>query len=95
MEKLRRLHEVSDPQEVNRKAMQLHLNEIHPSSRKDKKYMVFSPMKEGMVHFGSMDYNDYTKHHDEKRRERFRMRNHRWRDAPRYSSSWLSYNLLW
>lgn len=93
MEKLRRLNEVSDPQEVNRKAMQLHLNEIHPSSRKDKKYMVFDGRT--MMHFGSIAYSDYTKTRDERKRERFRMRNHRWRDAPRYSSAWLSYNLLW
>ena len=93
MEKMRRLYEVSDPHEVNRKAMQLHLNEIHPSSRKDKKYMVFDGHK--MIHFGAMGYEDFTKHHDDRRRERFRMRNHRWRDAPRYSPSWLSYHLLW
>jgi hypothetical protein len=42
-----------------------------------------------------LNYNDFTKTHDERRRERFRMRNHRWRDAPRYSAAWLSYHLLW
>ncbi len=93
MEKLRRLNEVSDPQEVNHKAMQLHLNEIHPSSRKDKKFMVFDGRT--MVHFGAMGYSDYTKTRDERKRERFRMRNRRWRDAPRYSAAWLSYHLLW
>jgi hypothetical protein len=93
MEKLRRLHEVSDPHKVNEKAMELHLNEIHPSSRKHKKYMVFDGRT--MIHFGAIDYVDFTKDHDERKRERFRMRNRRWRDAPRYSPSWLSYHLLW
>jgi hypothetical protein len=93
MEKLRRLHEVSDPHEVKQKAMQLHLNEVHPSSRKDKKYMVFDGHK--MVHFGAIDYDDFTKDHDERKRARFKVHNQRWRDAQRYSAAWLSYHLLW
>ena len=93
--KLNELYEYSDPNEVNRKAMQLHLNEIHPSSRADKKYMVFDGTR--MIHFGSFSpkYEDYTKHHDEKRRNNFRKRNHRWANAPVYSPSFLSWNLLW
>jgi hypothetical protein len=95
--KLNELYQYSDPDEVNRRAMKLHLNEIHPSSRKDKKYMVFDPYKQKMIHFGSFSpkYEDYTKHHDEKRRDNFRKRNHRWANAPVYSPAWLSYYLLW
>ena len=93
MEKLRRLYEVSDPEEVQTKAMQLHLNPVHPSSQARFKYMVFDGNR--MRNFGDMNYQDYTKHHDERRRNNFRKRNARWRDAPMYSPAFLSYWLLW
>ena len=48
-----------------------------------------------MVHFGYFGMEDYTKHHDEKRRELFRKRNHKWSTAEKYSPAWLSYYLLW
>jgi len=83
----------SDPDIVAEKAQQLGLNPVHESSRKDKKYMVFDGQK--MVHFGLLPYQDYTKHLDEKRREKFRKRNWKWQFAPRYSPAWLSWNLLW
>ena len=91
--KLNELKQYSDPDIVAYKAQQLGLNTVHESSRKDKKYMVFDNNK--MVHFGQMGYEDYTKHGDAKRRENFRKRNHRWANAPKYSSAYLSYNLLW
>ena len=91
--KLDVLKRYSDINEVNRRAYNLGLNEVHPSSRKDKKYMVFSGIK--MVHFGSSNYEDYTKHHDEKRRNNFKSRNRKWKDAQRYTPSFLSYYLLW
>lgn len=92
--KLNELYKYSDPEEVNRRAMKLQLNAIHPSSRNDKKYMVFNGHK--MIHFGAFPkYEDYTKHHDEKRRDNFRKRNHRWENAPVYTPRFLSYHLLW
>ena len=33
------------------------------------------------VHFGSILFQDYTKHKDKKRRENFRTRNKKWKDA--------------
>ena len=93
MEKLRKLEQVSNIHEVNRKAMQLHLNEVHPSSQARYKYMIFDGKK--MVHFGDINYEDYTKHKDNKRRQNFRTRNRRFADAPIYSPSFLSYYLLW
>jgi hypothetical protein len=83
----------SDPDIVAQKAQQLGLNPVHESSRKDKKYMVFDGHK--MVHFGQIPYEDYTKHGDKARRDRFRKRNHRWANAPKYSPAFLSYTLLW
>ena len=93
MTKLEEISRYSDPNEVQRRAMLLHINAVHPSSRADKKYMVFDGHK--MVHFGSSKYQDYTKHGDEKRRNNFRKRNHRWAYAPKYSPAFLSWNLLW
>ena len=95
MTKLEELSRYSDPEEVNRLAMKLHLNPVYESSRARSKYMVFDGNK--MVHFGSFSpkYEDYTKHGDKKRRDNFRKRNHRWANAPRYSPAWLSYYLLW
>ncbi len=47
------------------------------------------------VHFGSIDYQDYTKHNDLKRKNLFLNRNHKWKDKPKDSPAYLSYYLLW
>jgi len=91
--KLSVLERYSDINEVNRRAHHLGLNEVHPSSQAKKKYMIFDGHK--MIHFGQIGYSDATKHHDEKRINRFRKRNRRWETAPRYSPAWLSWTLLW
>jgi len=94
MTKLTELYKYSDPEEVNRRAMLLHLNVVHPSSRANKKYMVFDGHR--MIHFGAFPgYEDATYHKDERRIANFRKRNHKWANAPAYSPSWLSWNLLW
>ena len=91
--KIDELRLYSDPEIVAQKAQQLGLNPVHPSSQARKKYMVFNGEK--MIHFGQIPYEDYTKHGDKARRDRFRKRNHRWANAPRYSPAFLSYILLW
>ena len=91
--KLSVLERYSDINEVNRRAHNLGLNEVHPSSQAKKKYMIFDGQK--MIHFGEIGFSDATKHHDEKRIKSFRSRNRRWETAPRYSPAWLSWNLLW
>ena len=93
--KLDQLREYSDPEYVMARAHEMGLNPVHESSRKDKKYMVFSPDEGKMVHFGQNFYEDYTKHLDPKRRMNFRNRNWRWEFTPKYSASNLSYTLLW
>ena len=47
------------------------------------------------IHFGDLRFCDYTKHQDKKRRENFRNRNRRWKDADKYTPAHLSYYLLW
>jgi hypothetical protein len=93
MNKLHELSKYSDIDEVNRRAYNLGLNQIHPSSRKDKKYMVFDGNK--MQHFGQMFYEDATHHKNIKRINNFKNRNKKWATAPRYSPAFLSYYLLW
>ena len=51
-----------------------------------------------MVHFGQLGYEDFTKHKDKERRQRYlkRATNMRgnWKDNP-YSPNNLSINILW
>ena len=64
-----------------------------PSTRKNKKYMVFHDGK--WSHFGQMGYEDFTKSGDEKKKKAFRNRNRKWLLEDKYSPAFLSYNLLW
>jgi hypothetical protein len=71
--------------------------QVYLSSKKDKKYMVQNP--EGKwIHFGQMEFQDFTKHQDLKRRKSYlsRTANMRgeWKDNP-YSANNLSRNILW
>ena len=91
--KLKELRNYSDPEYVMNKAKMMGLNPVHESSRKDKKYMVFDGRT--MVHFGQMGYEDATKHNDIDRINRFKKRNWKWQNSPKYSSAWLSWFLLW
>ena len=91
--KLRELRNYSDPEYVMQKAKMMGLNPVHESSRKDKKYMVFDGRT--MVHFGQMGYEDATRHHDLDRINRFKKRNWKWQNSPKYSPAFLSYYLLW
>lgn len=67
------------------------------SPRKDKKYRVYDPNGKA-VDFGQMGYEDYTKHRDDKRRERYlkRAKNIKgnWKNNP-YSPNNLSLHVLW
>ena len=40
-----------------------------------------------MIHFGASGYADYTAHKDEKRRERFRKRKHKWASSSKRTAS--------
>ena len=91
--KLKELRNYSDPEYVMQKAKMMGLNPVHESSRKDKKYMVFDGRT--MVHFGQMGYEDATKHNDLNRINRFKKRNWKWQNSPKYSPAWLSWFLLW
>ena len=91
------IEEVSNPDVVLKRAKRLYGNDvqIYFSTRKDKKYMLIHPITGKKVHFGSMLYQDYTKHRDDQRRQRFQTRNKKWKDADLYSPAHASYHLLW
>lgn len=98
--KLEELYKVSNPRVAQRKANDyLGKNgELFVSTKKDKKYMIMNPITKKWIHFGSMDYQDFTKHKDEDRRQRYlnRAKNIRgsWRENP-YSPNNLSIHILW
>ena len=55
---------------------------ISPSDKKDKKYMARIDGKKS-IHFGAAGMSDYTKHHDDERKERYLARhrkNEDWND---------------
>jgi hypothetical protein len=71
---------------------------VYLSPIKNKKYAVYDPIKQKLVSFGHIDYEDYTMHQDERRRENYLKRaSHikgNWKDNP-YSPNNMSLNLLW
>ena len=93
---MEKICEVSNPEVVLKQLKKYYGDEVdlYLSTSKNKKYMVFN--EEGKkIHFGSMLYQDYTKHKDKTRRENFRNRNRRWKDADKFTPAHLSYYLLW
>lgn len=72
--------------------------ELFISTRKDKKYMVLNPFTNQMIHFGSINYEDYTHHNDDYRRMSYLKRathiKGEWKDN-KYSPNNLSINILW
>ena len=94
------INEFSNPKIVFQKAKKyLGTNAlIQLSDKKDKKYMVFNPESNKWIYFGQMGYEDFTKHQDTIRRERYLKRTANmkgdWKDN-KYSPNNLSRNILW
>ena len=93
------IQEYSNPQIVFQKAKRMDGDdvEIKLSTRKDKKYMLLNPNHNKWVHFGTMKppMEDYTKHKDKLRRDKFRSRNRKWANQDEYTPGYMSYWLLW
>jgi len=68
------------------------------STKKDKKFMVLNPETNKFIHFGALNYEDFTKHQDPIRRNNYlkRTANMRgdWKDDM-YSANNLARNILW
>ena len=71
---------------------------IRLSDNAKKKYMVFNPETHKWVYFGQMGYEDFTKHNDPVRREKYLRRTENirgnWKEN-KYSPNNLSRNILW
>jgi len=100
MEKIDELKKYSDFDLAQQKA-ERYLGEnamLFTSPRKDKKYRIYNPAINKWVDFGQFGAEDYTKHKDEERRERYLKRatniKGNWRDD-KYSPNNLSINILW
>ncbi len=93
------LKKVSNPATVTRKAKQIYGTgvKIVESRAKSKKYALIKP-NGTRVNFGSIDYEDYTKHKNAMRRDNYLKRakaiKGRWQ-ADKYSPNRLSISLLW
>jgi len=72
--------------------------ELFISNRKNKKYQIFNPNKNKFVHFGSLSYEDLTKHNDLQRQKAYIVRASNikgdWK-SDKYSQNNLSLYLLW
>lgn len=96
MDKAEEVMKYSNPNKVSKLARKYLGKEyqIYFSTRKNKKYMVQDPNGK-WIHFGELPYEDFTKHQDKERRSKFQKRNAKWKDADKWSPSFLSYWLLW
>lgn len=97
--KYQKLIQVSNPSKViSKKNSYLGKDiELSISNNKDKKYMIITP--EGKkVHFGNINYQDFTRHADEIRRNSYIARASKikgdWKNN-KYSPNNLSIHLLW
>ncbi len=99
--KKQQLLKVSNPQTVQNKAKQ-YLNDstikVNVSKSKNKKYSIINPENNKIINFGDIRYTDFTRHHDEKRRQSYlsRAKNIKgnWKND-KYSPNNLSIHLLW
>jgi hypothetical protein len=71
---------------------------LYLSNRKDKKYAIWDENENMMIHFGDLNYKDFTRHRDPIRRQLYLNRScnikGNWRNN-KYSKNNLSINILW
>lgn len=99
MTKYDELVKYSDPARVAKNAKDYFGDntKIYLSNKVQKKYMVKN-LDDKWVHFGEMGYQDYTKHMDKARQERYLKRAMAIRGnwyLDKYSPNSISINLLW
>jgi hypothetical protein len=94
-----KLKKVSNPIIAQRKAKQYLGSNVKllPSKSKGKKYAIITPRGK-IINFGSIDYEDFTKHKDKQRRNNYLKRSAgisgNWRNN-KYSANNLSRTILW
>ena len=71
---------------------------LYPARNPAKKYSIFDPINKKWVNFGQLGYEDYTKHHDKKRRKNYLTRTKsmrgNWKNN-KYSANNISREILW
>lgn len=70
---------------------------LYDSTRADKKFMVITPNKK-KIHFGASNYEDYTMHHDNKRKDAYIARhqhNEDWTETGLDTAGFWARWLLW
>jgi hypothetical protein len=99
-EKIKELLKISDPMKAQEKAF-AYLGEksaLYLSPKKDKKYRILDPRLKKWVDFGQMEYEDFTRHQDEERRQNYLKRatniKGNWKKN-KYSPNNLAINILW
>ena len=68
---------VSNPTIVKRKLkkyIKIDTPELFISNRKNKKYQILNPNTNKFVHFGSLAFEDFTKHQDLQRQKKYIIR---------------------
>ena len=93
---MEKICDVSDPELVLKQLKKYYGDKVdlYLSTSKNKKYMVFNEQGK-KIHFGDLRYVDYTKTKNKLKRDSFRNRNKKWKDADKYTPAHLSYYLLW
>ena len=98
--KIEELYKWSNPKQAQKKA-EKYLGkdvELFVSETKDKKYDIYDPNLEKWISFGQLGFEDFTKHKDKERRQRYlnRATNIKgdWKNN-KYSPNSLSMNILW
>lgn len=99
--KLKELLKVSDPNIVIEKAKKYFNNpdiNLFISTHKNKKYQIYDPVQNKMIHFGDIRFEDFTKHKNKQRQQAYLKRSTNikgdW-SKNKYSANNLSINLLW
>lgn len=94
------LKKYSNPKEAQRKAYKYlgKTARLYPSIQSKKKYDIYDKKHNKWVHFGALNYEDFTKHKDKTRRKNYLTRSAgirgQWKKNP-YSANNLSRNILW
>lgn len=99
--KLNQLLEVSDPKKVIINARH-YFNDpnikVYLSPEKNKKYAIYDPNIDKLISFGNINFQDYTYHKNEIRRNNYLKRSANikgnWK-SNQYSPNNLARNLLW
>lgn len=96
----KQINQFSTPKQAQKKAYKYlgKTAKICPARNSVKKYSIYDPIHNKWINFGQMGYEDYTKHHDKKRRKNYLTRTKsikgNWRQN-KYSANNLSRKILW